>query len=426
MSLADFRYDIDGCLRCSLCKWVDPWSALDERFLRICPSIERYTWDAYSAQGRLDIAKAVAEGKLDPTESETITDIVYQCTMCGGCDTMCKRSLDLDVLESLKALREHMWDKGLAPTSLRDVAENIKKNGSVRPAPGGHGEWAEGLGIKDAADGDVDVLLLGGCGYSGKDGAASPIRAVVGLLQKAEVNFGVLGARESCCGAPLTQIGAAREFVEVAKKNIEQFAATGASVVVVPCADCYAAIKVDYARVAHKERSNIPFEVLSGVEFLERLVDEGKLKPVRSQDLKVTWHDPCRLGRLSEPYIPWEGERGAYGAATPKKELRRGTHGCYDPPRNIITVIPGIELVEMARNRENTWCCGAGGGVKDYDPAFTRWTADQRIEEALATGADALLTACPWCEAALGEAAGDRIAVLDLAELIEKSVEEGR
>jgi Fe-S oxidoreductase len=424
MSLKDYEWDIDGCIRCSLCKWTNPWEFSDERFLRICPAISRYLWDAYSAHGKLDVAKAVMIGRLDPHESETITDVVYQCNLCGGCDVMCKRSLDLDVLPALKSIREFMWDEGLTPKALCEVAKNIKNNGSVWPTPEGRGSWADGLDIKDAADGAVDVLLFGGCAYSGKSGTAESIRSLAGLLQKAGVNFGILGDKESCCGAPLAEMGAASEFGKAAKKNIEQIKATGASVVVAPCADCYAAIKVDYARVAYEEKFDIPFEVLSGVEYLERLVNEGKLSPGRSQNLKVTWHDPCHLGRLSEPYIPWEGTRGDYGATTPKKELRRGTHGCYDPPRNIIKAIPGVGLVEMVRVREASWCCGTGGGVKDYDPSFTRWTAEKRIEEALTTGADALVTSCPWCEAVLSEAAGDRIEVLDLAELVKKSMEE--
>ena len=424
MSIKDYEWDIDGCLRCSLCKWVNPWQFSDERFLRICPAISRYQWDSYSAHGKLDVAKAILTGILDPLKSASVADIVYKCNLCGGCDVMCKRNLDLDVLPALKSIREFMWDKNLTPKSLCDVAANIKKNGSVWPTAGERGKWAEGLDIKEATEGDIDVLLYAGCAFSGKSETTTSIRSLAGLLQKAGANFGTLGDKEICCGAPLAKMGAVREFTEVAKKNIEQIKATGASVVVTPCADCYAAIKVDYARVAFEEKFEIPFEVLSGVEYLERLMGDGKLSPGRSQKLKVTWHDPCHLGRLSEPYIPWEGKRVAYGQTVPKKELRRGTHGCYDPPRNIIKAIPGVELVEMVRIRENAWCCGAGGGVRDYDPSFARWTADKRIEEALTTGADALVTACPWCEAVLSEAAEGRIEVLDLAELVEKSMEE--
>ena len=105
MSKIKNEYEIEGCIRCSLCKWVDTWEFSDSRFLRICPAISRYTWDSYSAHGKLDIAMAINIGKLDPKKSETITDIVYKCNLCGGCDVMCKRSLDLNVLEALKSSR---------------------------------------------------------------------------------------------------------------------------------------------------------------------------------------------------------------------------------------------------------------------------------------------------------------------------------
>jgi Fe-S oxidoreductase len=424
MSLKEYEWDIDGCLRCSLCKWVDTWEFSDERFLRICPAISRYQWDSYSAHGKLDIAKGILTGLLDPLKSASVADIVYKCNLCGGCDVMCKRNLDLDVLPALKSIREFMWDKQLTPKSLCAVAANIQKNESMWPAPVERGKWAAGLGIKDATAGGVDVLLYAGCAYAGERETKTSIRSLAGLLQKAGADFGTLSDQEICCGAPLAKMGAAREFAEVAKKNIAQIAATGASVVVAPCADCYAAIKVDYAKVAFQEKLEIPFEVLSGVEYVERLVKQGKLTTGRSKKRKVTWHDPCHLGRLSEPYIPWEGKRIAHGQTVPKKELRRGTRGCYDAPRNIIKAIPGVELVEMVRIRENAWCCGAGGGVKEFDPSFARWTAEQRIEEALTTGADALVSACPWCEATLSEAAAGRIEVLDLAELVASSMEE--
>jgi Fe-S oxidoreductase len=249
---------------------------------------------------------------------------------------------------------------------------------------------------------------------------------VAGILQRADVNFGILGERESCCGGPLAETGGAGEFVEAAKKNIEQFNSTGAGLVVTPCADCYGMIKVDYARIAHEHEQDLRFEVLHIAEYLKSLINDGKIKPGGSLDMKVTFHDPCHLGRLSDPFIPWQGERGPYGACTPKKELRRGTNGCYDPPRNIIRSIPGVELVEMERVRENSWCCGAGGGVKDFDPEFARWTAQERVEEALATGADALVTSCPWCEMNLADAAGERMAIHNVSELLHKSLEGSR
>jgi len=165
----------------------------------------------------------------------------------------------------------------------------------------------------------------------------------------------------------------------------------------------------------------LPVEVLHITEYLERLLKEGRLNLTQDLGLKVTYHDPCHLGRLSEPFIPWEGSRGTYGRLTPPKEFRRGTFGCYDTPRNVIRQVPGVELAEMERIREYSWCCGSGGGVWEAFPDFASWTAAERIEEALSTGAEALVTACPWCERAFKDSVGESgapIKVYDITELV--------
>lgn len=167
------------------------------------------------------------------------------------------------------------------------------------------------------------------------------------------------------------------------------------------------------------------FEVLHITEYLDLLIKGGKIKPIKKVPLKVTYHDPCHLGRLSEPYLPWVGvERKVLGQIVikdPPKEFRRGTNGIYEPPRAVLQSIPGVELVEMERIKEYAWCCGAGGGVKEAYPDFALWTAKERVEEAKATGAEALVTACPWCERnfrdALGQN-GDKMKLYDVVELL--------
>ena len=118
--------------------------------------------------------------------------------------------------------------------------------------------------------------------------------------------------------------------------------------------------------------------------------------------MTVTYHDPCHLGRQGEPYVPWNGtETKVFGNITkhiPPKPRYNGASGVYEPPRDILKAIPGLKLIEMERIKEHTWCCGAGGGVWDAYPDFSSWTAGERIEEAKSTGAEALVTACPWCE----------------------------
>ena len=146
--------------------------------------------------------------------------------------------------------------------------------------------------------------------------------------------------------------------------------------------------------------------------------------------MTVTYHDPCHLGRMGEPYEPWNGkEKIVYNQMyifDPPKPWRKGTKGVYEPPRDVIKSVPGVELVEMDRIKEYAWCCGAGGGVIDSYPDFAEWTALERIEEAKSTGAEALVTACPWCYRNFVDAinaSGDTLKVMDIIELVEQSIE---
>jgi Fe-S oxidoreductase len=143
--------------------------------------------------------------------------------------------------------------------------------------------------------------------------------------------------------------------------------------------------------------------------------------------LNVTYHDPCRLGRLGEPWIHWSGKKipGDRFVFDPPKTYRRGTHGVYEPPREVLKSIPGVRLSEMTRIKEYAWCCGAGGGVNEANPEFALWTAKARLDEAVSTGAEALVTACPWCEINFRESAdknGSRLQIFDVVELLEKSL----
>jgi Fe-S oxidoreductase len=161
------------------------------------------------------------------------------------------------------------------------------------------------------------------------------------------------------------------------------------------------------------------------------LIKEGKIKLTKKVPMKVTYHDPCHLGRLGEPYIHWKGvEKKTLGdmlvvVHDPPKEYRRGTSGVYEPPRDVLKSIPDLRLVEMERIKEYAWCCGAGGGVIDAFPDYASWTASERLREAKATGAEAMVTACPWCQRNFKDAIkqnGDRFKVYDIVELVQQSI----
>ena len=197
--------------------------------------------------------------------------------------------------------------------------------------------------------------------------------------------------------------------------------ASGASIVLTSCAECYKTWKVDYPKLLDIPTADLGFNVVHIVEHIDQLIQDGNLKFDNRVDMRVTYHDPCNLGRLSEPWVKWEGKRIKWGSLEPPKEFRRGTYGIYQAPRNILQAIPGIEVVEMERFKENTWCCGGGGGVRDAFPDFALWTAGERLEEARTTGAEAIVSCCPYCKEQFKDAANDRkekIKVYDITEII--------
>jgi Fe-S oxidoreductase len=243
------------------------------------------------------------------------------------------------------------------------------------------------------------------------------------MLQKAGVDIGIAGENESCCGGRAYEMGYKEDFLNQARRNMELFKESGAETLVTGCAEGYYAFKVLYDKFGLKGN----LEVLHITEYLDRLIKVGKLKPTREVAMRVTYHDPCHLGRLGEPYIHWEGKLipGYQRRFDPPKRLRRGTYGIYEPPRDILRSIPGVTLVEMERIKEYAWCCGAGGGVNETNPEFAMWTAKERIAEATSTGVEAIVTACPWCVKNFKDAdkeSGNNIKVYDIVELLGKAI----
>jgi len=285
------------------------------------------------------------------------------------------------------------------------------------------GDWAAGMNLKDATKEKVDVVYHVGCLTSFNQDMWKLAQGTARLLQKAGVNFGIAGAAEVCCGGRAYQMGYKQDFLNQAKKNMDLIKQSGAKTLVTGCADGYQAFKVLYDKFNLKG----DLEVLHTSEYFARLIKEGKLKPSKRVNLTVTYHDPCRLGRLGEPWIHWSGKKipGDRFVFDPPKTYRRGTNGVYEAPRDLLKSIPGVKLSEMVRIKEYAWCCGAGGGVCDSNPDFAKWTAKKRVDEAVSTGAEALVTACPWCEKTFNEAlkdSGSNLKVYDLVELLEKSV----
>jgi Fe-S oxidoreductase len=392
------------------------------QYANVCPSIARYQFHAYSGGGRMGFGTAMLEKRLEYTD--TLLEVVYNCQMCGGCDISCKYAMDMEVLEPINEFRITCVQEGHTVPVLDGVITSLQKQGTMIPgAKAKRGEWANGLEVKDFTKQKTEIIYHAGCRTCYDKDMWKVARATVKLLQKGAVTIGIGGDNESCCGGRAYQMGYKEDFLRQAKHNMELFKNSGAKKLVTNCSDCYYAFKV----LSDKFDLKGDMEIFHTTEYLDRLIKEGKLKPSKEVMAKVTYHDPCHLGRLGEPYLHWQGKEvpGHIRLFEPPKEFRRGTYGIYEPPRDVLKSIPGLKLVEMDRIREYAWCCGAGGGVKETNPEFAQWTAQERIEEATSTGAEAIVTACPGCEQNLSDAVrdnGSSLKVYDVIELLERSM----
>jgi Fe-S oxidoreductase len=403
----DMRKVAWNCARCSTCKWVDLWEVKDARFAKICPSSLYYLFDAYSCQGRMDLSLALIDEDLTYDDDPEILDIMYKCNSCGGCDAMCKGVQDMEPLRVMLEIRAKCVEDGQLLPQFMPIIDNLRKEDNMMMQPkADRGKWAEGLDVKDLTTEEGEVVFHAGCRPCFDEELWQVARGAVMLLKNAGVDVGIMGKDETCCGGRAYQMGYRGEFTKYAENNIEAWKNARVKTVVTTCADGYYAMKRLYPDLG----SN--FEVLHITEYIDRLIKEGKVNFTKNVPMKVTYHDPCHLGRrLAQApgyYVPGEPIMGV-----------------YEPPRDVIRSIPGVELAEMYRIKEYSWCCGAGGGVIDAYPEFNNFTATERIKEAKETGAEAIVTACSWCQRSLTDAVmsmGDKMKVIDIVELVEQAI----
>jgi len=424
MSLQDFRPMMDRCSNCLACKWV-PFDKLQSmRFGENCPSGCYYNFNTYSARGRFRLGQIILDN--DAEYSEEVTSVVHNCTACGSCDVTCKICrYNLEPLDHNIALKADAVKRGKIYPEHTAIMENLAREQTmlVGKKKSDRAHWADGLELRNLFQGKGKVAFFAGCKYSYDEGLAQKARFAVQFMLDNGIDLGFLGNGETCCAGRAYQMGFEDEFTERASANIKAFEKAGVETILTPCSDCYHTFKRLYAK------RGMQVEVLHIVEYFDRLISEGKLKFPKSVDLTITYHDPCHLGRQGEPFVPWEGKekkiRNQIHTWDPPRPRYNGAYGIYDAPRNILKAIKGIQLVEMERIREYSWCCGAGGGCSETNKEFSRWTAGERISEASATGADALVTACPWCESNFKDAVdenGRSIQVFDILDLVKQAL----
>jgi Fe-S oxidoreductase/TM2 domain-containing membrane protein YozV len=326
-------------------------------------------------------------------------DILWACTTCGACVEQCP--VDIEHVDAIVDMRRYeVMVESRFPAEAALMLRNVENRGD----PWGLGaakrlEWTAGLGfevpvVKGSIPEDVEYLFWVGCAGALDDRARKTTRSVARLLHLAGVSFAVLGPAESCSGDPVRRLGNEYLFQMQARTNIETLTTAGVRKVIASCPHCFNSLSKEYPSLGGD------FEVIHHTQLLARLVADGRLRPGRL-DAKVAYHDPCYLGRHSQ---------------------------IYSPPRSIIESVPGVSPVEMGRCRERSFCCGAGGArMWLEEPLGTRINLE-RTDEALATGADVVSTACPYCLIMLDDAVSQRgrdedVKVLDVAQLLERSLE---
>lgn len=424
MALEDYRAEMERCSYCSYCKWIPQDKIRSWRFAEGCPSIAYNNFNAYSARGRYAMARSMLDGRSH--YSDQVLDAIYQDLSCGSCDVACKVCrYNLEPLGNVLELKARAVTDGQLLPQHMPVIDNLKKEDTmmVGMVKADRGKWAEGLQVKNLTEEKAEVAFFTGCRFSFDEELWKVPRAVVALLQQIGIDFGIMGGDESCCGGRAYQMGYRGELVKFAENNIEAWKNAGVKTVVTSCSDGYYTFKRLYPELGSE------VEVLHTVEFIDRLIKQGKIKLSKNIPMTVTYHDPCHLGRQGEPYVPWQGKEkkilNQVVIYDPPKPRYNGSKGIYDPPRDILKSIPGLKLVEMERIREYAWCCGAGGGCIDAYPEFSAWTAGERVEEAATTEAEAIVSACPWCERNLIDAVsagGKNMKVLDVIELVQQAI----
>jgi Fe-S oxidoreductase len=419
--LKELEAEMQKCFRCSLCKMVPLPTVLNPKYSDGCPSSRQFHFHGYSGSGKNIMALSLVNGRIQV--DQTLADITFACTTCGLCDVSCKFIMEAERHAVNMALREHIVEEGFAPPAYKSMIRNLEEYGHpVGKTENTDSSWAKDLGLKILPDQVAPVLLFTGCLQCSDPGAADVARKFALLLKHVGVDFGIMRENGTSCGLPAYWTGHRDTFTKTANRVVNLLDDMKVQTVVTVSGSCLGALRSKYPEYARAPQAN----VLHATEFLAKLIKSGRLKLPRPVRRKVTYHDPCYLGRQSEPPLTWHGEyKVSHGCMTytePPKEINRGVNGVYDPPRQILHAIKGLDFVEMYRIREYSYCCGGGGGVPLAYPDLARSAALDRLGEAIDVGAEYLVTACHHCRANLSQSqrswGKSLLPVIDIIDLV--------
>jgi Fe-S oxidoreductase len=375
-----------GCVLCGSCYGHGPANPMEDvpGPKSKCPPYEFYRFQRFTPKSRWLMTQRVFHG-LDPITSE-LKEVIYTCTNCLMCQELCGvRDDGYGPWDITVAMREEMTERDGPIEAHRSLFEGLRRYDHPWSRPKAErGLWADGLGLKKLGSGNAITLLFAGCSADRDSGRAGAV-ALAKLMQTVGEDFVILGNEEKCCGLYAYDLGFRREYDRLERENLNGIREAGIRKVVVACGSCQR-IWRQYAKKAEPQ-----IAVLHGVEYVEDLVQTGRLKFSKTVLKKVTYHDSCHLGR-----------------------------GCevYQAPRTILRSIPGIELVEMERNRRWAWCCGGGGGVPEAYPELAQWNAEDRLREAAETGAELVLTSSALCQRSFAGCSRNSLATQDLLDFV--------
>ena len=361
---------LELCYQCGLCTGSCPWNQVKSFIVR----------------------RIIHQAQLGLVDFED--EDMWTCVTCRNCVQRCPRGVE--IIDVMRSLRRAIVSLGVAkvPDSLRITMKNISATGNpLGEDQDKRTDWAKDLGVKTYTKG-TEVLYFSCCVSAYDTKVQRVAQATANLMKKAKVDFGTLGAKEVCCGESVRKAGDESLFQSLAKSNISTFAEAGVQKIVTTSPHCYYTFKNEYPELGGN------FEVLHFSQYLAELIKKGRLKPTREVNKKVAYHDPCYLGRHSD---------------------------IYDAPREILRSIPGLELVELQNFRENSLCCGGGGGRIWMETRKEERLSDLRMEQAIEAKADVLAVACPYClsnfeDSVLTLDKGEVIGIMDISELVLEAI----